>query len=66
MSRAFKFKQRESEFQSDDIVCFCFEYTRKDIESDYFENKHSTILTKIASEKKTGGCNCGKKNPKGR
>jgi len=38
---------------------------RKDIEKDYIDNGHSMILEKIRFEKKTGGCNCAKKNPKG-
>ncbi len=25
----------KNEFQSDDLVCFCFEFTRNDIEQDY-------------------------------
>jgi hypothetical protein len=58
--------ERKSEYQSVDLVCFCFEYTRKDIERDYIENKNSTILAKIAAEKKAGSCNCATKNPKGR
>ncbi|RPH51845.1 MAG: BFD-like (2Fe-2S) protein [Desulfobacteraceae bacterium] len=47
------------------MVCYCFEYTRKDIEKDYRDNRRSLILEKIANEKKTGGCNCAVKNPKG-
>ena len=58
--------ERENEFRNDDLVCFCFEYTRKDIERDYIENKSSTIFARIAAEKKAGGCNCATKNPKGR
>ncbi len=58
--------EKESEFQSDDLVCFCFGYTRNDIEQDYIKNGQSAILAKIASEKKAGGCDCTNKNPKGR
>ena len=50
----------------DDLICFCFEYTRQDIEQDYIQNMNSTIMTRIATEKKAGGCNCATKNPKGR
>jgi hypothetical protein len=56
----------ESEFQSDDLVCFCFKFTRNDIEQDYIKYGQSTIMAKIASEKKTGGCDCANKNPQGR
>jgi hypothetical protein len=55
----------KSEFQPDDLVCFCFQYTRKDIERDYIANGRSTILAKIAAEKKAGRCDCALKNPKG-
>jgi len=58
--------EKESEFQSDDLVCFCFGHTRTDIEQDYIKNGQSAILAKIASEKKAGGCDCTNKNPKGR
>jgi hypothetical protein len=58
--------QERNEFKNDDLVCYCFEYTREDIEKDYLHNGRSTILEKIALEKKAGGCNCDKKNPKGR
>ena len=58
--------EKESEFQSDDLVCFCFGYTKNDIEQDYIKNGQSAILSKIASEKKAGGCDCTNINPKGR
>jgi hypothetical protein len=56
----------DHEFQADVLVCFCFNYTKKQIENDYVENGRSTILEKIASEKKAGGCDCAIKNPKKR
>jgi hypothetical protein len=56
----------KKEFQSDDLVCYCFKFTRNDIEQDYMKNGQSTIITKISSEKKSGGCDCANKNPKGR
>jgi hypothetical protein len=57
--------QEINEFKDSDLVCYCFEYTRKDIEKDYLKNGRSTILEKIISEKKAGGCDCAKINPKG-
>lgn len=53
-------------FKDGDLVCYCFQYTKRQIENDYMENGRSTILEKIALEKKTGGCECARKNPKGR
>jgi len=58
--------QERSEFRGDELVCYCFEYTRNDIENDYLKNGRSMILEKITSEKKSGGCDCAKKNPKRR
>ena len=56
----------KNEFQIDDLVCYCFKFTRNDIEQDYMKNGQSTIIAKISSEKKSGGCDCANKNPKGR
>ena len=53
-------------FKSDDLVCYCFKFTRNEIEQDYMKNGQSTIIAKISSEKKLGGCDCVNKNPKGR
>ena len=60
------YDQERNEFKDNDLVCYCFEYTRKDIEKDYLDKEHSMIFKKITLEKKTGGCDCAKKNPKGR
>jgi len=57
--------QNQNDF-NDDLVCYCFEYTKKDIENDFNKNGKSLIHEKIVSEKKAGGCNCALKNPKGR
>jgi len=48
------------------MVCFCFGYTDADIECDVKENGISTIMKRIAEEKKLGGCQCATKNPEGR
>ena len=53
-------------FKNDDLVCFCFEHTRNDIERDYLDNGKSTIMAAIAAGKKGGRCDCAVKNPKGR
>jgi hypothetical protein len=47
-------------------ICYCFGYTRRDIEQDLINNGRSLILEKILAEKKAGGCDCAAKNPKGR
>ncbi len=47
-------------------VCFCFNYTAKDITDDFLQHGKSTIMERIMIEKKEGGCNCAQKNPKGR
>lgn len=49
-----------------EIICFCFGYTIKDIKDDVLKNGRSLILDKIMAEKKTGSCSCSLKNPKGR
>lgn len=58
--------EQKHEFKDGDLVCYCFNYTKKQIEKDFLENGRSLILEKIRDEKKTGGCNCSDKNPKGR
>ena len=50
----------------DDLICYCFEYSRKDIEQDLIKNGRSIIMEKIVAEKNAEGCNCANKNPKGR
>ncbi|MBW1954532.1 MAG: hypothetical protein JRI76_11355 [Deltaproteobacteria bacterium] len=60
------FVGEKAEFRPDELVCYCFGHTRKDIEQDYLENGTSTIMAKIAAEKKRKGCDCANKNPKGR
>ena len=54
------------EARDTDLICYCFSYTRRDIEQDFINNGRSLILEKISAEKKAGGCDCAAKNPKGR
>lgn len=61
-----QFFNNDSKFKPDDLVCYCFGFTRKDIEQDLTQNGQSTIAAKIASEKRSGDCDCVNKNPKGR
>ena len=66
MIKIESFGKEKNEFKNNDLVCYCFKYTKKDIENDFIDNDKSTILKKIALEKKNGGCDCAAKNPKGR
>ena len=50
----------------DDLICYCFGYKKEDIKQDFIRNGRSIIMEKIMAEKKSGGCDCAKKNPKGR
>jgi hypothetical protein len=50
----------------ENLICYCFNYTVSDIERDVRRNGKSTIMERIVSEKKAGGCQCAEKNPKGR
>jgi hypothetical protein len=56
----------DTDHKLDDLVCYCFGYSVNDIEKDFIKNERSLIIEKIAAEKKAGGCDCAKKNPKGR
>ena len=49
-----------------ELVCYCFEYSQKDIEDDLRKNGRSLIMEKIQTEKKLGNCQCAAKNPKGK
>ena len=44
--------QETIEFKDNDLPCYCFQYTKKQIENDFIDNGESTILKKIALEKK--------------
>ncbi|WP_457553522.1 hypothetical protein [Desulfobacula sp.] len=50
----------------ENLICYCFEYTKEDIEQDVINNNKSLIMEKIITEKKMGGCSCAEKNPKGK
>lgn len=60
------FERSSAAFADDDIVCFCFGYTKKRIADDLRRNGFSTLLEKIVQERKIGGCDCAAKNPSGR
>ncbi len=47
-------------------VCYCFGFTRKDIENEIDETGRSTFADRISAEVKTGNCACEVKNPSGK
>ena len=49
-----------------DLICYCFEYTREDIQQDFIKHGRSVIMEKITAEKKMGSCQCRTKNPGGK
>jgi hypothetical protein len=48
-----------------EIICYCFNRTRADIEHDYRQNGRSLILEKIMEAKRLGALAGAQKNPKG-
>jgi hypothetical protein len=48
-----------------DMICYCFRYTRRDIQEDIRRNERSLILEKIIDAKRLGACRCAVENPKG-
>ena len=49
-----------------DLICYCFEYSREDIQQDFLAHGRSLIMEKIKNEKKLGTCQCTTKNPGGK
>lgn len=47
-------------------VCYCFGFTREDIQREVVETGRSTILGRIKTEVKAGKCACEVKNPSGK
>lgn len=53
--------------ESDPIpVCYCFGFTRKDIENEIAETGRSTVAERISAEVSRGNCACEVKNPSGK
>ena len=48
-----------------DLVCYCFLYTRKDIEDALLVSADTTIFDQITAEVKAGNCACEVRNPSG-
>jgi len=47
-------------------VCYCFGFTRKDIENEIAATGRSTVADRITVEVKAGNCACEVKNPSGK
>ena len=47
-------------------VCYCFGFTRKDIQDEISDTGRSTITERISAEVKAGNCACEVKNPSGK
>ena len=47
-------------------VCYCFGFSRKDIQDEIAETGHSTVAERISAEVKAGNCACEVKNPSGK
>jgi len=47
-------------------VCYCFGFTRKDIQREIAETGRSTVAGRITGEVKAGNCACEVKNPSGK
>jgi len=47
-------------------VCYCFGFTRTEIQREVVETGRSTILDRIKTEVKAGNCSCEVKNPSGK
>jgi hypothetical protein len=56
----------KSGLELQELICYCFAFSRQDIINDFADNGRSTIMEKIAREKQLGRCDCKEKNPKGR
>jgi hypothetical protein len=53
--------------ESDPIpVCYCFGFTRKDIEDEIAETGRPTVADRISAEVTAGRCACEVKNPSGK
>ena len=47
-------------------VCYCFGFTREDIENEIAATGRSTVAERISAEVKQGNCACEVKNPSGK
>ncbi len=52
--------------EGNQLICYCFGYTRNNLEQDFIKNGKSLIMEKIMTEKRIGGCSCATNNPSGK
>ncbi len=50
----------------EELICYCFNFSREDIRREMKETGKTTILDFISSQIKAGHCACAVKNPKKR
>ena len=50
----------------DEILCYCFGFTRRDVADDLRQNGTSTLLKKITRAKGLGECRCMETHPEQR
>jgi hypothetical protein len=60
-----KLPRQEGLMAPNELICYCFQYTRPDIENDVKQNGRSLILERIVAAKRLGACKCALLNPKG-
>ena len=48
------------------LVCYCFGFTRNDIQNEVSQSGRSTVAERITEEVKAGNCACEVKNPSGK
>ena len=49
-----------------DLVCYCFLYSRQDLEDELKASGDTTIFQRISAEVKAGNCACEVRNPSGK
>jgi hypothetical protein len=50
----------------DETICYCHNYTARDLKEDVLDQGRSTIMEQIIAAAKAGHCNCATNHPKGR
>ncbi len=66
MSKEADYNHLMNHIQDDDMVCYCFRYTKRNIIDDFTMHGRSNILERINTEKRNNRCKCAEKNPKKR
>lgn len=56
----------KSKSDSNQLLCFCFHYTKKDFQDAISENKEQEMINDIKKKMKDPGCYCETSNPSGK